>query len=96
MAWVKGQSGNPSGRAKGYAEIEALARSHAPAAVAALVEAMADPRFRVQAATALLDRGFGRPAQTLTHENPDGTPLSIVIATAIPAGDDDQPAQAIH
>ena len=44
----------------------------------------------------IADRLEGKPAQTLTHENSDGTPLSIVIATAIPARDDDQPAQAVH
>lgn len=60
-----GQSGNPGGRPKGYAEIEALARSHAAEAIQALVKALDDDRLCVQAATALLDRGFGRPSQTI-------------------------------
>lgn len=65
MPWAKGQSGNPSGRPKGHAEIEALARSHAPAAIKALVDALADPKSKVAAATALLNRGFGMPNQQL-------------------------------
>ena len=45
----------------------------------------------------IADRLEGKPAQTLTHENSDGTPLSIVIATAIPVGDDaEQPLAVVH
>jgi hypothetical protein len=46
-----------------------LARSHAADAIAALVEIMADrnapPSARVAAAVAMLDRGYGRPPQSL-------------------------------
>jgi hypothetical protein len=58
----KGQSGNPGGRPKG---IEALAREHTPAALAALVDALRSPRERVGAAVALLDRGWGKPTVTV-------------------------------
>ena len=57
-----GQSGNPGGRPKG---IEALAREHTPAALAALVDALRSPRERVGAAVALLDRGWGKPTVTV-------------------------------
>ena len=57
-----GQSGNPGGRPKG---IEALAREHTPAALAALVDALRSPRERVSAAVALLDRGWGKPTVTV-------------------------------
>jgi len=57
---MPGRSGNPSGRAKG---IEALAREHTPAAIAALVKALDNPRERVPAAIALLNRGWGLPRQ---------------------------------
>jgi hypothetical protein len=43
-----------------------LARPHAPAAIAALVDALKDPDRAIAAAIALLDRGFGRPAQAIT------------------------------
>ena len=65
----KGQSGNPGGRPKVVAEIRQLARERGPEAIAALVKVMTEGKSeaaRVAAATALLDRGWGRPNQT--HE----------------------------
>jgi len=71
-----GQSGNPSGLPKNYdkkviADVKALAKEHTADAVQTLVEVMrsqkAPPAARVSAATALLDRGFGRPAQAIHH-----------------------------
>jgi len=70
--WPKGVSGNPGGRAKG---LEQIARAHTPAAIAALVAALKSTRERVPAAIALLDRGWGRPAQAITGEN--GQPIAI-------------------
>jgi hypothetical protein len=65
----KGQSGNPGGRPKELREVTELARSAAPEAVKALVNIMNDseapPTARIAAATAILDRGFGRPAQSV-------------------------------
>jgi hypothetical protein len=61
-----GQSGNPGGRPKGLAEVQQLAREHAPAAVRTLARIMrsraSDDRARIAAAVALLDRGFGKPS----------------------------------
>ena len=65
--WTPGQSGNPAGRPK-TGDLEALCRAHTPAAVAALVKALASPRERVAAATALLDRGWGKPAIRVTGD----------------------------
>ena len=71
MPFHKGQSGNPGGRPKEFEELKALARSYTAAAIEALGEALKNPKERVQAATALLDRGYGKPHQTSTNENID-------------------------
>lgn len=73
----KGRSGNPSGRPKVVGEIRELARAHAPAAIETLVKALADPRTAVPAAVALLDRGFGKPAQAMAGADGE-EPLSII------------------
>ena len=67
MTFKAGVSGNPSGRPKEFAEIKELARSHCPEAIGKLASVMRsdDLRASVAAAQALLDRGYGRPAQSL-------------------------------
>ena len=68
-----GQSGNPGGRPKAIAAVQELAREHTTEAVAALVGVMnsekSPPSARVAAASALLDRGWGRAPQTIKHES---------------------------
>lgn len=70
MKWQKGQSGNPGGRPNGYGEVRELAQQHTEKAVQTLVEIMSDqaaaPSARAAAATALLDRGWGRPGQSIS------------------------------
>jgi hypothetical protein len=63
--FAKGQSGNPGGRSKVPEELKEAMRGLADKAVEVLREAMEcdDPRVRVMAATAVLDRGYGKPAQ---------------------------------
>jgi hypothetical protein len=61
----KGVSGNPGGRPKAALNVQELARAHTEDAIRALVAALQNPRERVQAATALLDRGWGKPAQAI-------------------------------
>ena len=68
----KGQSGNSGGRPKEIAEVKELARQHMPAAIDALVSIMSNTKAsdaaRVSAATALLDRGYGKPQQHIDAE----------------------------
>lgn len=75
----KGQSGNPGGRPKLVMDVIALAKEHTPLAITTLASIArndeAPPAARATAAVALLDRGWGRPAQTVTGEN--GAPLQI-------------------
>lgn len=72
MPWVKGQSGNPSGhKAKSAAErsLEELAREHTKKALRCLVDIMenqSEPAAaRASAAAHIIDRGYGKPAQTV-------------------------------
>lgn len=69
MAWSKGQSGNPSGRPKIVGELRDLARVHTTDALETLVsicnDSEAPPASRVAAAAQLLDRGYGRPSQSI-------------------------------
>lgn len=73
--FVKGQSGNPSGRPKEPGWVKELARQHTPRAIERLVEWMESnhPSASPAAANALLDRAWGRPAQAIT--GPDDSPL---------------------
>jgi hypothetical protein len=64
----KGVSGNPGGRPKELQGILELARQHAPAAMDTLLHVAKHGQSeaaRVSAAIALLDRGFGKPNQSL-------------------------------
>ena len=61
------------------AEVKELARAHTGEAIETLVSIMTNPKSapaaRVSAANALLDRGFGKPAQHITG---DGGPLFVM------------------
>jgi len=85
-----GESGNPGGRPAGHGEIREIARQHTDTAIETLVKVMNDvdasPSARVAAATALLDRGWGRPAQTI-HASIDGNASMLDDALEKAAGD---------
>ncbi len=57
--------------------IREAARAHAEAAIAVFVANMSDENasVRQRAAEAILDRGYGKPAQALTGE--DGGPVQL-------------------
>jgi hypothetical protein len=64
----KGKSGNPGGRPKDVGEVTALARKHTREAIERLAQIMRSDNERAAAAAceALLNRGWGKPAQPLT------------------------------
>ncbi len=68
--WKPGQSGNPGGRPKAIIEVAAAAREHTTEAIATLASIMrntdATASARVSAAAILLERAWGKPAQTMT------------------------------
>lgn len=87
-----GQSGNPGGRVKVDQRVTDLAREHTDVAIKCLVEICGDEdaakNSRVAAAVALLDRGWGRPRQSVELSGAEGVPLSIAVNWNGP-GDDE-------
>ena len=95
-AWKKGgPSPNPGGRPKADHRVVDLAREHTELAIKTLVEIAknkkASTTSRVAAATALLDRAWGRPRQAvdLSAEGGASIPLSVSVELIdAPGGDD--------
>ncbi|WP_437870877.1 DUF5681 domain-containing protein [Methylorubrum extorquens] len=80
MPFVKGQSGNPAGRRKEHGDIRELARAKTGDALKALVQVATKGKSesaRVSAATALLDRAYGKPPQSHEMSGPGGAPIAI-------------------
>lgn len=79
----KGQSGNPGGRPKLSPEIKLALEQVTPLALATLQSIMTDERAdeeaRIKAATALLDRGLGKPTQGAVWDEPmlDGDGVTL-------------------
>jgi hypothetical protein len=85
-AWKKGQSGNPGGRPREIGYLRELARERTEEAIETLADVMLNGESdsaRVAAATALLDRGYGRPSQTVEVEGNIRDSRSVQIAQAI-------------
>lgn len=99
MAAKRGGSRPGAGRPKGAksrATVEAkatlsdLAKAYAPAALETLSTIMrsadASDSARVAAANALLDRGYGKPAQAMTLSGDPENPLPIVPVLNVTIG----------
>jgi len=81
-AWCKGVSGNPGGRPKVVADVQALARIHTKDAIKTLVAMMLEAEnegTRVAAARELLDRGYGKSSQSIQHTGDVGSPLEFLV-----------------
>lgn len=74
-----GQSGNPGGRPKESNVVRELARAHTERAIAVLSLALDDPKLCVAAAQALLDRGWGKPAQGVELSGTGGGPIESKV-----------------
>lgn len=88
--WVKGQSGNPRGRARTPPELTEACRRLSTDAVSVLGAILRSkksrPQDRIRAAEVLLDRGYGKAAQTVELSGPEGGPIPVAVE---PWSDDD-------
>lgn len=77
MAFTKGKSGNPGGRAKkteAEQTLEQMCKEKTPEALATILEIMSEGeshKVKLSAAQYVIDRGWGRAAQSLTLEGGD-------------------------
>src|SRR5262245_38584282 len=74
----KGVSGNPGGRPKLPADIREAFKARAPEALEVLIRCLQsdDERIAMMAAQAILDRGYGKPTQSIeANITEDGGPI---------------------
>jgi hypothetical protein len=91
--WTKGMpSPNPKGRPKqpkNTAEVRTLAREHTTGAIETLVRVHSNPKAppaaRVAAATAIIDRGWGKPSGDL--EGAEALVIKVLKFSELPADD---------
>jgi len=80
--WLKGSgSPNPAGRPKLLGEYQEYARQYCPEAIDTLRAIMTNPKTsaaaRVAASTAMLDRGLGKPLQSISQTLKTTDPASL-------------------
>ena len=92
-SFQKGKSGNPGGRSERVGPngetVAQLARVHTAAAIDTLVEVCTgkvyEPKDRVAAANALLDRGWGKPKESVDLDarvEGSGVPIIQIVRYA--------------
>ena len=76
----RGRSGNPGGRPKLPAEMREMFRAKAPQALEVLTRCLQsdDDRIAMMAAQAILDRGYGRPTQSI-DANINDDPVRYIV-----------------
>src|SRR5215510_4321351 len=84
----KGESGNPGGRPKLPTEVKEAFQAKAPEALAVLVRCLesSDDRVAMLAAQAILDRGYGKPTQSIdANITEEGGPVRYYAEVPKPA-----------
>lgn len=86
-AFEPGKSGNPGGRPRVDARVRDLARAQTENAIATLVNIMEDKEAtaaaRVGAASVILDRGWGKPAQPIDGDGEGGAILQEIVMRVV-------------
>ena len=82
MKFPKGKSSNAGGRPKVLGELQELARHHAPEVIAELARLALTAKSetaRIAAGRELLDRGFGRPRQSVEVSHPEKNIVRMLL-----------------
>jgi hypothetical protein len=86
-----GRSGNPGGRPRKIAAVQALARQHTVKAIKQLVDCIGDAKAsrseRNKASEILLNRGWGAPTQPVDLNGKVGVTVRIVEFRESPEGE---------
>ena len=95
-------------KGKGPIDVRSFARAHTRSAIKTLAGIMSnseiDPKVRIQAAEALLNRGWGLPKQDVsvktdqhvTHEPGAVSDFATWVKEALSEGEGDEAAESVH
>lgn len=78
----KGAGRKKGGKNMKTEEMQLIAKRHARAAIKRIRDIMEngeDDKVRLAAAREMLDRGFGKPTQGMTHGGPNGGPIPFTF-----------------